>query len=68
MWIKPCQHGTSAQVPYPPHPQAHGRRLQVRPQHKLASTSLDTPGTGTLATRGNTAPERLSLGRTCTAL
>lgn len=36
MWIKPGQHGTSAQVPHPPHPQAQDRRLQVRPQHGLA--------------------------------
>jgi hypothetical protein len=72
MWIKPGQHGTSAQVslrsPTRPTFKAFGRRSQVSPQRGTASSPLATQGTGTLVTRGRTAPERLSLGRTCTAL
>ena len=71
MWIKPGQHGTSARHPsghLPSLSQAASRRFQVRPQRGTSSSPPATKGTGTLATRGRTARERLSLGRTRSAL
>ena len=75
MWIKPGQHGTSARHPPGLAPLPHQRapprghlRTQVRTQRWTATSPIATRGTGTLATRGRPAHERLSLGRTCSAL
>ncbi len=62
------EHPAPLRSPAPPPSASGGLQIQVRTQLRTTSTQFVIRGTGKLATRGRTARERLSLGRTCTAL